>query len=158
QRGIALPVLPTRRPSRAPVATADRDRAATVCRLAVAAQRRLPSLQSASVRAGRRGRCGRPLPDPGACADRIALSGRHRTRAGPPLMEWRRDWLAILACIAGAAWFVTIWRLDAFGPGSWDLQMHYIPSMLYAARDIADGGRGLLWNPFQNCGQPFFAI
>jgi hypothetical protein len=73
-------------------------------------------------------------------------------------MDQRRDWLAALLCLAGGAWFVTIWRLSAYGPGNWDLQMHYVPTMLYAARELADGGRGLLWNPFQNCGQPFFAI
>src|SRR5262245_1020961 len=158
QRRAALPVLPTRRPSRAPVAAAHCDRAAAVCRLAVVAERRLPALQPAAIGAGwRRGRC-RPVAHSCACADRVALPRRHRTRRRPPLMERRRDWLAVLSCLAGSAWFVTIWRLTAYGTGNWNLQMHYVPSMLYAARELADGGRGLLWNPFQNCGQPFFAI
>ena len=39
-----------------------------------------------------------------------------------------------------------------------DVYAYFYPNMLYGLRSLAVGGAGLLWNPFQNCGQPFFAI
>src|SRR5437867_10068919 len=38
-----------------------------------------------------------------------------------------------------------------------DVYAYFYPNILYALRSLGDGGRGLLWNPLQNCGQPFFA-
>jgi len=38
-----------------------------------------------------------------------------------------------------------------------DVYAYFYPNMLYARDSVRDGGRGLFWNPFQNCGQPFFA-
>ena len=44
------------------------------------------------------------------------------------------------------------------GPApDWDAGALFMPNVLYALRALGDGGRGLLWNPYQNCGQPFFA-
>ncbi|TMA34516.1 MAG: YfhO family protein, partial [Deltaproteobacteria bacterium] len=37
-----------------------------------------------------------------------------------------------------------------------DVYAYFYPNMLYARDRVRDGGRGLFWNPFQNCGQPFF--
>jgi Bacterial membrane protein YfhO len=39
-----------------------------------------------------------------------------------------------------------------------DIYAYSYPKMLYAAESLRAGGKGLLWNPFQNCGQPFFAL
>lgn len=38
-----------------------------------------------------------------------------------------------------------------------DIYAYFHPKMLYAVQSFASGG-GLFWNPFQNCGQPFFAL
>src|SRR5215470_15535861 len=37
-----------------------------------------------------------------------------------------------------------------------DIYAAFYPTMVYGTRTLRDGGRGLWWNPFQNCGQPFF--
>ena len=73
-------------------------------------------------------------------------------------MVARRDWLVLLSCVAAAAGFIAVWQLSAHLPGGFDVYMHYYPNMEYAARQVLDGGRGLLWNPYQSCGQPFFGI
>ena len=44
------------------------------------------------------------------------------------------------------------------GSPAHDVYAYFYPNMLYGLRSLAVGGAGLLWNPFQNCGQPFFAI
>src|SRR5262245_7662165 len=38
-----------------------------------------------------------------------------------------------------------------------DTYAAFYPTMAYGVRSLRDGGRGLLWNPFQSCGQPFLA-
>jgi hypothetical protein len=38
-----------------------------------------------------------------------------------------------------------------------DLYGYYIPNMLHAVRSVGQDGKGLLWNPFQGGGGPFFA-
>jgi hypothetical protein len=73
-------------------------------------------------------------------------------------MVARRDWLVLLSCVAAAAGFIAVWQLAAHLPGGFDVYMHYYPNMEYAARQLLDGGRGLLWNPYQSCGEPFFGI
>jgi len=37
-----------------------------------------------------------------------------------------------------------------------DIYAYFYPHILYARECLRDGGRGLLWNPFQDCGEPFF--
>ncbi len=71
-------------------------------------------------------------------------------------MTWRTRGIAVATAVA-AAIHVLLSRLGEGGRGlpSWDIYAHYYPNMLYAVRAIANGGRGLLWNPLQNCGQPF---
>ena len=66
----------------------------------------------------------------------------------------------MLASVIAAAAYVI-----AFGLGegkanllAFDVYGYFYPNILHALRSLAAGGRGLLWNPFQNCGQPFFAI
>ena len=66
-------------------------------------------------------------------------------------------WIAVGIAAAGALWVVH-YRLDrAFIPAH-DLYAYFYPKVAYALACLRDGGRGLLWNPYQNCGQPFFAI
>ena len=69
-----------------------------------------------------------------------------------------RDLVLCTVCIAVGAWFVFLW--SAFPPGnvSFDIYSYYLPNMLYAVQRLRAGGAGLLWNPFQNCGEPSFGI
>jgi hypothetical protein len=64
-----------------------------------------------------------------------------------------------LAIISAAAFYVVAYRLGEAGVGfpAFDVYGYFYPNMLYALRSLA-AGHGLLWNPFSNCGQPFFAI
>jgi hypothetical protein len=39
-----------------------------------------------------------------------------------------------------------------------DIYMHFYPNMLHARAAVLAHGRGLLWNVYQNCGQPFAAM
>ena len=100
-----------------------------------------------------------------------------RTSAPPRLL------LAVVIVVVAAALYVVLWRMGEYpvqqevtppgvpaesrfaayhrqfiGGRILDIYGYYYPSMLYAARSIRDGGRGLFWNPLQNCGQPFFAM
>jgi hypothetical protein len=65
----------------------------------------------------------------------------------------------LLLATAGAAFYVVALRLGEHGGGvpAFDVYGYFYPNVLYALRSFATG-RGLLWNPDQNCGQPFFAI
>ncbi len=66
--------------------------------------------------------------------------------------------LAFVA-IAAASAYVIAFRLGEDGPEllAFDVYHYFYPHILHALRSLAAGGSGLLWNPFQNCGQPFFA-
>jgi len=66
-------------------------------------------------------------------------------------------WVAI-ATVAGAASYVLGHRVEAGWMPAHDLYAYFYPKALYALASLRNGGQGLLWNPFQNCGQPFFAI
>jgi len=63
--------------------------------------------------------------------------------------------------LAGAAYFalgVLWWRAHrGVGRPSFDTYTYFYPNILHALRSVRDGG-GLLWNPYQDCGQPFAAI
>jgi hypothetical protein len=73
-------------------------------------------------------------------------------------MTPRTPWIALATAVSAAAYFVGF-RLHEKGPDmpAWDTYSHFYPNMLHALDALWDGGRGLLWNPLQNCGQPFFA-
>ena len=62
---------------------------------------------------------------------------------------------------AGAAYFAfaVLWLRAFRGQGipSFDTYTYFYPNVHHALRSLRDGG-GLLWNPYQDCGQPFFAI
>ncbi len=67
--------------------------------------------------------------------------------------------LAVAVIVALAAYIVRF-GLGEGQPGqlAFDVYGYFYPNMLYALRSLADGGKGLQWNPFQNCGQPFLAV
>lgn len=69
-----------------------------------------------------------------------------------------RQALALVVVVAASA-YVIIYRLGEGEPGwlAGDIYNYFYPHMLHTLRSLAAGGRGLLWNPFQSCGQPFFA-
>jgi hypothetical protein len=66
--------------------------------------------------------------------------------------------LALVAIAAASAWVIAF-RLGDDGPLrlAFDVYFYFYPNILHALRSLAAEGSGLLWNPFQNCGQPFFA-
>jgi hypothetical protein len=63
--------------------------------------------------------------------------------------------------IAAPAYFVLgVMRPGAeqgYGVAAFDIYAYFYPNVRYALDSLARGD-GLLWNPFQDCGQPFFAI
>ena len=71
------------------------------------------------------------------------------------------DLAAMLAIAAAAAIYVyaVFWARAAGGSAisTLDYYGYYYPNWLYAVQAI-ERGWGLFWNPFQNCGQPFYAI
>jgi hypothetical protein len=99
-------------------------------------------------------------------------------------MTWRPRLLVAATVVALAAQFVALRLgehgtdrlLAAFGataelvgvdhPGmlrdgrlvAHDVYGGVFPNLEYAVRCARRGGAGLLWNPYQNCGQPFFAM
>lgn len=99
-------------------------------------------------------------------------------------MTWRPRLLVAATVVALAAQFVAL-RLGAHGldrvlaafgstnelvgvehPGmlrdgrllSYDVYGGVYPNLEYAVRSARRGGGGLLWNPYQNCGQPFLGM
>lgn len=64
-----------------------------------------------------------------------------------------------LVLTAAAVYFAVgvLWLRARRGAGipSFDLYTSYYPNIHYALHSLREGG-GLLWNPFQNCGQPFY--
>ncbi|HSP95686.1 MAG TPA: YfhO family protein [Candidatus Dormibacteraeota bacterium] len=73
-------------------------------------------------------------------------------------MRSPRDLLAGALLLAAALAFLWFWLHAPAGTPAFDIYMYYHPNMLYAAQRLAAGGSGLLWNPWQNCGQPSFGI
>jgi len=70
----------------------------------------------------------------------------------------RVEWATAAAvATATALYFAVIWKLDSPRTfTSFDTYQHFYPNMLYLVAALRDGGRGLLWNPYQSCGAPFF--
>jgi hypothetical protein len=71
----------------------------------------------------------------------------------------RRDWVSLVVLILGAIAFavgVLVLRArDATNLVAYDFYGQFYPFMVHAWRSLSGGG-GLLWNPYQDCGQPFF--
>ena len=67
--------------------------------------------------------------------------------------------ISLAAIVAAAAYVITYGLVEGTrDSAAFDVYGYFYPNILHALRSVANGGRGLLWNPFQNCGQPFFAI
>jgi hypothetical protein len=64
--------------------------------------------------------------------------------------------ITLLLFVGAAAYYVLV-ELHRPGPPAQDTYAHFLPNMLHATRGVSDGGKGLLWNPFQSGGQPFIA-
>jgi hypothetical protein len=65
--------------------------------------------------------------------------------------------LVLVVSAAAGAYYVLDVAPEGMFPGH-DIYAYSLPRMLYAVESFRAGGKGLLWNPFQNCGQPFFAL
>ena len=67
----------------------------------------------------------------------------------------------LLGLAASAAYLSigVLWLRSRHGEGvpSFDTYTYFYPNIAYALRSLREGG-GLLWNPYQDCGQPFAAI
>jgi hypothetical protein len=59
--------------------------------------------------------------------------------------------------LAAAAYFVLVELHRPGGTPAFDTYIYYLPIKLHAVSSLWDGGRGLLWNPYQSFGEPFFA-
>src|SRR5215468_6571880 len=94
---------------------------------------------------GRRSRVGR------AAWSRAGPAGKRGARM--------RGLFPFVAVALGAAYIVE-YGLGEGKPGmlAIDVYGYFYPQMLYALHRLALGGSGLLWNRYQNCGQPFFGI
>ena len=67
-------------------------------------------------------------------------------------------WLAIATLLGASAYLVsTLIRAAAETAAvrAYDIYSFAYPVALYARDAVRHGGRGLFWNPLQNCGQPF---
>ena len=65
--------------------------------------------------------------------------------------------LVLVVSAAAGAYYVFDVAPEGMFPGH-DIYAYSLPRMLYAVESFRSGGKGLLWDPFQNCGQPFFAL
>ena len=66
-----------------------------------------------------------------------------------------------LAALLGSTLYLAlgvVWggRAHVLDVPSYDVYDYIYPTFLYAWRSLHERG-GLLWNPYQDCGQPFFA-
>ena len=70
-------------------------------------------------------------------------------------------WLCATVLVAAAASYVfgvvSPGTERALGFPAFDIYTYFYPNTQYALESLARG-TGLLWNPYQNCGQPFFAF
>jgi hypothetical protein len=61
--------------------------------------------------------------------------------------------------LAAAAMLWRIYRNSLVkGPSSFDIYAYAYPMFLRAADAVQRGGAGLLWNPYQSCGEPYLGI
>jgi len=69
-----------------------------------------------------------------------------------------RDLIVCSALAAVAVYVLAVCVNSPPGSPSYDMFMYYLPNMLYAAQRVHAGGTGLLWNAWQNLGQPALGI
>lgn len=67
--------------------------------------------------------------------------------------------VGVLIVAAAAFTFGVLWMrsVQGGGPVPYDIYGFFYPNQVYAWRSIRNFS-GLLWNPYQDCGQPFFAL
>lgn len=66
--------------------------------------------------------------------------------------------MSIVVLFAALAAHYILVRLYGLPGGTpFDIYGYYLPIKLYAVQSVFDGFKGLLWTPFQSCGEPFFA-
>ena len=85
----------------------------------------------------------------------VAVARRRRRRMTPVTA-----WLCMAVMVAAAASYVFGVALPSEGAAgipAFDTYAYFYPNIQYARESLARG-TGLLWNPYQNCGQPFFAF
>jgi hypothetical protein len=63
----------------------------------------------------------------------------------------------VLLFVIAATYFVLVELHRPGGTPNYDVYIYLIPNKIYAAWSVWHGGKGLLWNPYQGCGAPFFA-
>lgn len=72
-----------------------------------------------------------------------------------------RPALAVLGAaavfLAAAVYFVVVELHRPAPTPALDVYIYFLPNKLHAVYSAWHGGRGLLWNPYQSCGEPFFA-
>lgn len=75
------------------------------------------------------------------------------------MMRTDRWPLGAVVAAAAAFTFGVLWQRSwqALGQPSYDIYGFFYPNQLYAWRSLREGS-GLLWNPYQDCGAPFFAM
>ncbi len=65
--------------------------------------------------------------------------------------------VAVVASVAMAVYFVLVeLHRPALTP-NFDVYIYYLPNKIHAVYSAWHAGKGLLWNPYQACGEPFFA-
>ena len=62
-----------------------------------------------------------------------------------------------LLFVAAALYFVLIELHRPAATPALDVYVYFLPNKLHAVYSALRGGSGLLWNPYQSCGEPFFA-
>ena len=63
----------------------------------------------------------------------------------------------VAVALAAAVHFVLVELHRGGGTPAFDTYIYYLPIKLHAVASVWEGGRGLLWNPYQSFGEPFFA-
>ncbi len=80
------------------------------------------------------------------------------SRPGTPIVKDRAALVALGLTAAYVAFGLVAFRAArGLGVPSNDFYGMFYPTFLHARESIAAGGAGLLWNPYQACGEPFLA-
>src|ERR1051325_2717179 len=80
------------------------------------------------------------------------------SRPRTPVVKERTALLALVLTAASVAFGQVAFRAArGLGLPSADFYGMFYPTILHARESLAAGGAGLLWNPYQACGEPFLA-
>lgn len=64
---------------------------------------------------------------------------------------------AVATLAAISVYFVLVELHRPAMMAAYDTYAYFVPNIVYALNSLANGGKGLLWNPLQACGEPFLA-